>query len=118
MIDEVRATETEIMSRLTQAAKENNVVLTHAHKIFFLRLLKYATKNGNTVDAGMEISKTVADIAEIINIPVRTVIQSINRLCKCAAIQRVEPKGTFPRSPAKTIVNKKFYEKEISDENS
>ena len=99
----VRATENEILSSLTKEASSKGVVLTYAHKLFFLRLLDYAEKAGENTENGL---------SEALKIPLRTAIQSLNRLTACGALIRTEGEKTFPRSPTITVVCRKFYEKE------
>ena len=104
----VRATENEILSSLTKEASSKGVVLTYAHKLFFLRLLDYAEKAGENTENGL----SVQGLSEALKIPLRTAIQSLNRLTACGALIRTEGEKTFPRSPTITVVCRKFYEKE------
>lgn len=106
------ATENEILSRLTKESNKKGVVLTYTHKLFFLRLLKYAGVAGESLDDGFSLSLSVKELSEVLEIPFRTTVQCLNRLSACGAIQRTEAIKTFPRSPSKTLVCKNFYEKE------
>lgn len=51
-------------------------------------------------------------LSEALKIPLRTAIQSLNRLTACGVLIRTEGEKTFPRSPAVTVICRKFYEKE------
>lgn len=109
----VRATETEILSRLTKEASGKNVVLTYAHKLFFLRLLDFACKAGERSENGLSVTLTVSELSEALEIPLRTTIQSLNRLTACGALQRTSGGRAYPRSPTKTTtIMKFFYDKE------
>ena len=108
----VRTTENEILSRLTKAAKGKGVVVTYAHKLFFLRLLDLAERTGNKTDNGLSVVLSVQELSEALQIPLRTTIQSLNRLTACGALLRTEGEKTFPRSPTITTIINNFYEKE------
>lgn len=108
-MENVRATETEILLRLTRAAKESGVVLTYAHKLFFLRLLDLAERSGEYTDDGYSVALTVQELAESLRIPLRTTIQSLNRLTACGALLRTDGEKTFPRSATITTIAAKFY---------
>lgn len=108
----VRATENEILSSLTKEASSKGVVLTYAHKLFFLRLLDYAEKAGEHTENGLSVTLSVQGLSEALKIPLRTTIQSLNRLTACGVLIRTEGEKTFPRSPAVTVICRKFYEKE------
>lgn len=108
----VRATENEILSSLTKEASSKGVVLTYTHKLFFLRLLDYAEKAGENTENGLSVTLSVQGLSEALKIPLRTAIQSLNRLTACGALIRTEGEKTFPRSPSITVVCRKFYEKE------
>lgn len=108
----VRAAENEILSCLTKEAGRKGVVLTYAHKLFFLRLLDYAEKTGEHTENGLSVTLSVQGLSEALKVPLRTTIQSLNRLTACGALVRTEGEKTFPRSPANTVICKNFYEKE------
>lgn len=105
----VRADEHEILNRLNEAANESGVVLTYAHKRFFLRLLDLAEKKGENTDDGFMVVMTVQELADEVRVPKRTVIQCLNRLTTCGVLRR-EGRRTFPRSTTTTLV-KSFYER-------
>ena len=117
MIENVRVTESEILFKLTKQANKKNISLTYGNKLFFLRLINYAKENGeyNKKD-GLFVTLSVKGFSEVLNVPLRTVIQSLNRLVACSALKRVEEKKTFPRTPMKTIIGKKFYYYEYEKE--
>ncbi|BAL01905.1 hypothetical protein OBV_p-00500 (plasmid) [Oscillibacter valericigenes Sjm18-20] len=103
------ATDTVILSRLTSAAKEHNVVLTFTHKKFFLRLLNVADSNGYDADGNLFVEASVQELSKLLNIPARTTMQSITRLVECGALRRIAGVKTFPRSPTETVILKQFY---------
>ena len=108
----VRTAENEILSCLTKEASRKGVVLTYAHKIFFLRLLDYAEKTGKHTEDGLSVTLSVQGLSEALKIPLRTTIQSLSRLTACGALMRTDGEKTFPRSPADTVICKNFYKKE------
>jgi len=115
-LETVRATDIEILSRLTKLANGKGVALTYAHKLFFLRLLDYASKTGGQSECGLTVALSVEGVSKALETPLRTSIQSLNRLTSCGALQRKEGEKTFPRSPTITTVPKYLYEKEIQHE--
>jgi len=112
-LETVRATDIEILSRLMKLANGKGVALTYAHKLFFLRLLDYASKTGGQSECGLTVTLSVEGLSKALEIPLRTTIQSLNRLTACGALQRKGGEKTFPRSPAITSIPMILYEKEI-----
>lgn len=105
-----KVAESEIFLRLTQAARETNVGLTYTNKVFFLRLLKLAKRSGEENEAGISVALSVQKMASIIDMPAQTIMQSLNRLADCGAVIRVN--GGSRRIAAKTILARRFFEKE------
>lgn len=111
-MENVRASENEILARLVKSSNEKGVVLTYTHKLFFLRLLNLAEQTERGVNNELTVDLSVQELSEALHIPLRTTIQSLNRLSACGALKRTEGKKTFPRSPTITTVLKEFYIKE------
>ena len=108
-----RASENVILSRLTQAGKEHEVGITYTHNFFFLRLLDYAEQQGKETEDGLSVTVSVQELARILDVPLRTTIQSLSRLTACGALQRKKAgKGAVPRTPIETTLVKRFYQKE------
>lgn len=101
-----------ILIKLNKIAQQKEVKLTLTHKIFFLKLLKYAIENGDELVGGYSITKTERELSEILGISFRMVTQSIQVLLKCEVIGRIPGEKKFPRSPIKTIVYKSILEGE------
>ena len=108
----VRATENEILVCLNRIATGQGVVLTHAHKLFFLRLLECADKYGQQSLYGLSVTLSVQELSVQLAIPLRTATQSLNRLVSCGALERQDGEKTFPRSATITTIPKNIYEKE------
>ena len=108
----VRATEYEVLVRLNHIATKKKVALTYAHKLFFLKLLKYAEKLGEISSDELSVSLAVQELSEVLDVPLRTTIQSLNRLVSCGALERRVKKKTFPRSVTVTVIPKIMYDKE------
>lgn len=79
---------------------------------FFLHLLNLAEQTEHGANNKLIVDLSVQELSEALHIPLRTTIQSLNRLTACGALKRTEGKKTFPRSPTITTVLKEFYIKE------
>lgn len=112
----VRATEYEILIRLNHISTEKGVALTYAHKLFFLKLLKYAENLGSFSYEGLSIALSVQELSKALEVPLRTTIQSLKKLVSCGALERRVEKKTFPRSVTITVIPKNMYDKEIDYE--
>lgn len=86
------------------------MVLTYTHKLFFLRLLNMAVSKGYDTQNGLAVDVSVQELSQVLNIPMRSTIQSLNRLSACGAIGRVAGEKTFPRSTTITTIEKSMYE--------
>ena len=105
------ASESQILRRLTAAANEKGVTLTYTHKVFYLRLLSFASRTGRESADGVVVSLSVQQLADALQVPLKTTTQSLNRLTACGGVLRTKGEKTFPRSPAETTIVKSFYEK-------
>lgn len=106
-----RKTDNEIMEAMQSTAASKGVTLTYTHKLFFLKLLAYASKYGETCPEGVKIFMSVQDLSEYLSISRRMVAQSLKLLTECDIIQRHKGKNSFPRSTNTTILKKEYYEK-------
>lgn len=104
-----KVTDIEIMERLQTKALSYGVRLTYTQKLFFLRMVAYAADNGKTCPEGLRISLSVNEMASVLDISKRMVIQSLRVLSDCGILLRYNGM-TYPRSVF-TIIKKEFYER-------
>lgn len=107
-----KLTEKELLFMLSAEAEKSGVNLTYTHRIFFLRLLEYAERNGVEEADGFRVALSVAELSRVLDISLRTTTQSLNRLAACGALQRITERKTYPRSPTVTFIEKKYFVKE------
>lgn len=110
------AAEAEILSRLAEAAAISGVDLTYMQKVFFLRLLDYAEKYGESIQGGLAVYLSVADLSKTLDVPARTVSYSLKSLTSCGALSRTGGEQSFPRNPSVTIINRQIYERKKENE--
>ena len=79
---EIQLTEADILARLSQAANNAKINITFHVKLFFLRLLKIAQQD----EGGYYINKTVAEIANAVEMPTRTVSYCLKQLSNCGVL--------------------------------
>lgn len=111
----VRLTDNEIMERLQSVAMGCGIKLTYTHKVFFVRLLVYASGYGETCPEGIRISLSVNELSECLSISKRMVIQSLRVFSDCGILLRYKGENTFPRSADVTVLKKEFYERRKND---
>ena len=107
----VMATDIEIMERLQSRAVTCGERLTYTHKLFYMRLLYFAARQDSDTSCpeGLKVSLTVNEMASVLNITKRMVVQSLGILSDCGILLRYNGM-TFPRSSV-TIIKKEFYER-------
>lgn len=101
-----------IFIKLNNIAQQKGVKLTLTNKLFYLKLLKYAIDNGESLDDRYIIEKTEKEMVELFEMPPRTVTQCLQVLTKCGIISRIKGESKFPRKPSKTAIYKEIFEKE------
>lgn len=102
-----------ILIRLNKIAMQHGVKLTITHKMFYLKLVKYAIENGQCLDDMYIIEKTEKELSKILEISSRMVTQSLQVLIKCGVIDRIKDENNFPRKASKTIIYKEIIEKGV-----
>lgn len=110
LTDIVFSPDVTIMERLQSAADSRGVHLTYTQNLFFLRLLRYAMKHGVPCREGLNVTLTVDEMVEVLEIKKRMVILSLRNLSDCGALLRYDG-GTFPRSACETIIKREFFER-------
>ena len=102
-----------ILIKLNKVARQKGVKLTLTHKLFYLKLVKYAVDNGEWLPDRYIIEKPEKELSEILGISFRMVTQSLQVLTKCGVIDRVKGERSFPRTPNKTVIYKELFEDDI-----
>lgn len=117
-ISMVRLTDNEIFERLQSTAGKCGIRLTYTHKLFYLRLLEYASMYGSVRPEGLEISLSVNEMSSCLSITKRMVIQSLRAFVDCGVLLRysslssamTNKQNTFP-AKCVTILKREFYER-------
>lgn len=105
--------ESVILLKLSAAAKEHDVILTYAHKLFFMKLLNYIDGFCGGSDCNYSIALSSDELCRVLNTPIRTLCQSFDRLAKIGAITRKpSEEKSFPIKPFMTIINQDFIVRE------
>lgn len=111
-----RLTDNTIMLRLQSTAVSRGIKITYTQKLFYIRLLVYASKHGESCPEGFKISMSVDELSDCLSISKRMVIQSLRVLSDCGILLRYKGERSFPRSADVTILKKEFYERSDSDD--
>lgn len=101
-----------ILIKLNNLARQKGVKLTLTHKLFYLKLVKYAIDNGECLPDRYIVEKTERELSEHLGISFRMVTQSLQVLTKCGVIGRIKGERSFPRTPNKTVIYKAIFEDE------
>ena len=112
-MESTRIEENVVLSRLTQAANEKGIILTVAHRVFFLRLLNLAIRTGYDEDKGLFVELTVKELSKALHTPCQTTMQSLKNLSDCGVLERVAiGKNTSSKRHGrtmKTIISEVIY---------
>lgn len=100
-----------MLIKLNKIAREKGHKLTYTHKMFYIRLVKFAKENGEERDDCYVVEKTERELSEILDISPRMVSQSFKVLSECNVINRIKGERSFPRKNSKTII----YKLELDD---
>jgi len=108
-IDMARMTDNEIFERLQSTAGDYGIRLTYTHKLFYVRLLAYASEHGEVCPEGLKVSLSVNEMSTCLSITKRMVEQSLRAFSDSGILLR-NIKKSFPRS-CDTVLKKEFYER-------
>lgn len=95
-----------IFLNITNISDRKGIKLTISHKIFFMKLVNYAIKNGWEYPDRWSLMNTEKEMVELFEMSPRTVTRCLQVLTKCELIERVPVKDGSSIDGMKTNIYK------------